>query len=158
MSPSSAVRARARRARRPLCGVLALGTAALLSGCGVGSSPIVTVFTPGHGSVTVEAQCWKPEGKLTDAADCPVDAHLTGALEVEPGATIGISVDKDIAEKGWVPTVNGQQVAPQVDDSYYRFALSETDFQKGALTLGVYASGDTASVVRGLWTVTLTRA
>jgi hypothetical protein len=144
------------RARRAMLAALVLGPAVALGGCGVESVPLVTVFSPGSGSITVEPQCWSPDEEVSEQ-DCANTSNL-GRIQVQPGATIGINVDPPIAELGWVPTVDGERlVAANLDGTYYRFALSESDFAESAdSALEVYAV-DAEENTRGLWVVQLTR-
>ena len=133
-----------------------IGSTLLLGGCGVESEPLVTVFSPGSGSVTVLPQCWSPDAVVSEQ-DCESTSNL-GRLEVQPGATIGVNVDPPIAELGWVPTVNGERlVAQDLEGTYYRFALSESSFAKSRdSALEIYAVDDEQKT-RGLWVLQLTR-
>jgi hypothetical protein len=132
------------------------GGAMLVAGCGTGSEPLVTVFSPGSGSVTVSPQCWSPDDVVSEQ-DCASTSNL-GRIEVQPGATIGINVDPEIAELGWVPAVAGKRlVARDLDSTYYRFALSEANFAETAEpALEVYAIDDEQKT-RGLWVLQLAR-
>jgi hypothetical protein len=135
---------------------LLLGATVVLGGCGVESEPLVTVFSPGSGSITVAPQCWSPDAVVSEE-DCERTSNL-GRLQVQPGATIGVNVDPAIAELGWVPTVDGRRlVAQNLDQTYYRFALSESDFAEApGSALEVYAVDDEQNT-RGLWVLQLTR-
>ena len=144
------------RVRRIVVAGLCSGGAVLLSGCGVESEPLVTVFSPGSGSVTVSPQCWSPD-EVVSEQDCATTSNL-GRIEVQPGATIGVNVDPEIAELGWVPAVGGERlVAQDLGGTYYRFALSEANFAEIAEpALEVYAVDDDQKT-RGLWVVELAR-
>jgi len=128
----------------------------LLGGCGIESEPLVTVFSPGSGSVTVSPQCWSPD-EVVSEQDCENTSNL-GRLEVQPGATIGVNVDPPVAELGWVPTIDGERlVAQDLDGTYYRFALSESNFAESPdSALEIYAVDDDQQT-RGLWVLQLTR-
>ena len=155
-----AAAARTDAARRPLVATLLLGSgllgSGLLGGCGAPAEPLVTVFTPGSGSIAVSPQCWSPDARVSEQ-DCSTSSNL-GRIEVQPGATIGVNVDPAIAEVGWVPTVDEERlVARELDSTYYRFALSESTFAESAESaLQIYAV-DEDDNTRGLWVVQLTR-
>ena len=146
----------AQRGRPAVAAALLSGAVMLLAGCGVESEPLVTVFSPGSGSVSVSPQCWSPD-EVVSEQDCATTSNL-GHIEVQPGATIGVNVDPEIAELGWVPTVGGERlVAQDLDSTYYRFALSESNFaETPEPALEVYAI-DEDQKTRGLWVLQLTR-
>ena len=146
----------AERVRPPVAGALLWSVAMLLAGCGAESEPLVTVFSPGSGSVSVPPQCWSPD-EVVSEQDCASTSNL-GHIAVQPGATIGVNVDPEIAELGWVPTVGGERlVAQDLDSTYYRFALSESNFAETPdPALEIYAV-DEDQKTRGLWVLQLTR-
>jgi hypothetical protein len=147
---------RAPRVRPAVVAALLSCGGMLLTGCGVESEPLVTVFSPGSGSVTVSPQCWSPD-EVVSERDCASTSNL-GRIEVQPGATIGVNVDPEIAELGWVPTVGGERlVAQDLDTTYYRFALSESNFADTPdPALEIFAV-DEDQKTRGLWVLQLTR-
>ncbi len=141
---------------RPTVAALLSGGTMVLAACGAESEPLVTVFSPGSGSVSVSPQCWSPD-EIVSEQDCATTSNL-GHIAVQPGATIGISVDPEIAELGGVPTVGGKRlVAQDLDSTYYRFAHSESDLADTPdPPLEIYAI-DEDQKTRGLWVLQLTR-
>ncbi len=135
----------------------ALGAAGLmavtgLSGCDK-PRPGVTVVS-GRATARLEAACWSRDaGKTVTLATCTPKG---ATLKVTPGRTIGISVDKDVADAGWEPAIgNSALVAKPLHQSYYRFALSEQDLAPGSLTLRIIAVDKTGSNPRGFWSLSL---
>lgn len=138
-----------------------LAVTALLTACGAGSGPLVTVFTPGGGSVSVSPLCWNDQ-EAVDRDGCEAALAKVGQLEVQPGDTIGISVDKALIERGgWIPRVSGQPlVTAPLTGSYYRFAIDEASFaaaENQELELVVLAASEDGTTDRGLWVVQLNR-
>lgn len=117
-------------------------------------TPTVTAASVG-GSVRAEAICWSRTASTPIGEECRLDAALVRTLTVIPGEFVGISVDKEIAEGGWVVSVNGRQVTPQVVRSpYFRFTTIESSFAGGPLEVEVYAV-TTDGKARGVWAFTL---
>jgi hypothetical protein len=136
----------------------ALAAVALAAGCGGTSQPLVTVFTPSGGSVSVRPQCWAPEGAVSEQ-DCTISAEEVGRLQAAAGETIGISVPPQLAEEGWVPAIGSERLTPQhIDGSYYRFALGEPDLQTGSVELRVFAVQGEEETTRGLWLFEIVRS
>lgn len=82
---------------------LAVGAALLLSASACTKpSPIVTIVTNGH-SVHAAASNYCFGGKTLVSEDqCVADGPRTTSIEVRPGDTVGIDVDSDLADTGWV--------------------------------------------------------
>jgi hypothetical protein len=144
------------RARLPLivagCAALAL----TLTACEK-PNPGATVFS-GTSSEYSLAACWADEGGQIDQNQCAQDllanaasGQATKPIPVVPGEVIGISVDPVVADAGWFPRINGQNLAETpLTSTYFRFTFPE--FQQVAadgLTLEVVAGSDAAT--RGLW-------
>ena len=65
-------------------------------------SPGVTVVTNGH-SVHAAASNYCFGGKTLRSEDeCPADGPRKTVVKVRPGDTVGIDVDSDLADTGWV--------------------------------------------------------
>lgn len=147
-----------RRGTASLVGLSALAVLAL-SGCEQ-PTPGVTVWS-GRASEHTEATCWSDDPAATVDATACASAATQGdppRIEVTPGATVGISVDPEVADKGWFPTIGDSRLTVNpVTSTYYRFALSEQNLGSD-LELRVLALGDTSKTVRGLWVFELTRA
>ncbi|MCU0266977.1 MAG: hypothetical protein MUC45_12875 [Actinomycetia bacterium] len=147
-----------RRRTAPLVGLSALAVLAL-SGCEQ-PTPGVTAWS-GRTSEHTEAVCWSRDAATkVDAEACAQAAKqdTVPRIEVVPGSTVGISVDPELAEKGWFPTIGDSRLTVDpVTRTYYRFALSEQNLSTD-LELRVLALGEDTATVRGLWVFQLTRA
>ncbi len=141
--------------RRAALALLALVLPLGLAACEK-PNPGASVFS-GTTTEYQQAACWQADGAI-DIAGCARDV-LEGAtsgdrlatIPVVPGDTIGISVDPVVADAGWVPSINGQGLAPApITSTYYRFTFPE--FQEvpadGLIMELVAGSGEQA---RGLW-------
>ena len=140
--------------------LLAISTLALspllLAGCEQ-PSPGVTVWS-GTNSVHEEAVCWQPEGQALTAQECAenvLDAAAKGEgiprLEVRPGNTVGISVDRSVAAAGWSVQIAGQTLAAGLNETYHRFTFPENVARGGdGYTLQVIAAAQ-GNGVRGHW-------
>jgi hypothetical protein len=65
-------------------------------------SPGVTVVTNGH-SVHVAASNYCFHGRtLSSEAECPAEGPRVTRVKVRAGDTVGIDVDSDLADTGWV--------------------------------------------------------
>ena len=84
-------------ARRPLACVAAVGALLALSACEK-PAPIVTVVSGGT-SVYTEASTWCFEDQTPP--DCAERATGTTKLPVRAGETVGVDVDKELADGGW---------------------------------------------------------
>ena len=119
-------------------------------------NPGASVFS-GTSSEYQQAACWKADAAI-DIAGCARDV-LEGAtsgealatIPVVPGDTIGISVDPVVADAGWVPSINGQGLAPApITSTYYRFTFPEfQEVPAEGLIMEVVAGSD--GEARGLW-------
>lgn len=128
----------------------------LLTGCEK-PSPSVTAFSGQH-SVRVEAGCWNEEEQATDC-DVPAastrSATGTERIDVRPGGTVGISVDREIAENGWVPAIGNRSLVDRpLNDSYYRLTLDAEQIEQGALQIFATVG---SNAVRGVWVVGIER-
>ena len=84
-------------ARRPLACVAAVGALLALSACEK-PAPIVTVVS-GDQSVYAEASTWCFEGQSGD--ECAERETEVTSIPVRAGETVGVDVDKELAEGGW---------------------------------------------------------
>jgi len=145
--------------RRVAATVAALALAPLtLVGCAK-PGPSATVFS-GSTSASREALCWSPDpDRPPEADDClfgdasPAQlADYVAVIPVVPGATIGISVDPEVAESGWSVTVNGRPLNSRlIETTYYRFALSEQNLRRGSLQLQIVGATADGQLTRGNW-------
>lgn len=147
-----------RTARVVMAGVIAV-SGGVLAGCEK-PPPSITVFS-GTNSVRASALCWSFSGEPLAAGQCAQDiisgAELGGApsLPVNAGDVVGISVDTQIAQQGWVPAVAGQRLLNRpITETYFRFTFPAGQLPEDGLGLQVIAgqSGD----LHGVWTVRLT--
>lgn len=120
--------------------------------------PEVTVFS-GARSVHAPAECW-----MDGAGACSVNAQsVPTELTATSGATLGISVDSDVAEAGWRPVfvINGQEqnlTTGFLHRRYWKMAYPEvalTSLAGAPLQLVVYAVTDDQKSVRGYWNFSL---
>lgn len=122
-------------------------------------NPEVTVFS-GARSVHAPAACWMPEA--TSACAMDPNAAVT-ELVATSGATLGISVDSDVAEAGWRPSliVNGQEqqlTSGLLHKRYWRMQYPEvalTGLAGQPLQLVVYSMTEDGKNVRGYWNFSL---
>lgn len=127
--------------------------AVLLSACEK-PTPAVTAATIGNSERTT-AICWSDDAKVPVGSDCKINQSLIKSMEVIPGEFVGFSVDKEIAESGWVVFVNGSQVTQRLESKYFRFDTAENSFSKGPLEVEIYAL-TSEQKARGVWGFTLT--
>jgi hypothetical protein len=140
---------------------LALGLVALsplaLSGCEK-PNPGVTVWS-GTSSEHVQALCWQPDDNAAlGDRECAQDVLARASsgegvatLEVSPGDTVGISVDRVVADNGWSVQIAGQTLAAGLTDTYYRFTFPEQVATGGTgYTLQVIAAAQ-GTGSRGYW-------
>lgn len=145
-----------KHARLPL---ILVGAAALvlgLTGCEK-PNPGASVFS-GTTTQWRQAVCWAAEGESIDADACAQDVIAKAAdggqlasIPVVPGQIVGISVDPVVADTGWFPRINGQNLtqAP-ITSTYFRFTFPE--FQEVAadgLLMELVAGSEGAN--RGIW-------
>ncbi len=144
------------RARLPLviagAAVLALG----LTACEK-PNPGATVFS-GTTSQFRQAACWAFDADALDADACAqdvIDAAASGAttaaIPVVPGQVIGISVDPVVADAGWSPRINGQNLVPSpITSTYFRFTFPEfQEIPQDGLIMELVAGQDEKT--RGIW-------
>lgn len=116
--------------------------------------PAVTAATIGD-SVRAEAICWSAQPSAPLGDQCRLDASLIKELAVVPGEFVGFSVDKEIAEAGWIVRINGQQVTGVLTSRYHRFSTGENTFSRGDLEVEISALTP-QNQGRGVWGFVLT--
>ena len=147
-------------ARRPLACVAAVGALLAVSACEK-PAPIVTVVS-GSESVWTEASTWCFEGQTGD--ECAERATGTTRLPVRAGETVGVDVDKELADGGWYLELSapggGEEQQPQRSEPqqghYFSFtAPSLAEGRMLALTVSAVGEGEEP---RGEWSFRLTPA
>ena len=148
------------RRRLPPAAALVLGLVAL-SGC-ERPTPLVTVVNAGK-SVYTEADTYCFEGQSTVDANCAVRQQRPPTLEVVPGEPVGVDVDKELVEGGWIielsdlqaPAEEAQPERSEVQDGHY-FTFTPINLPpEGLLLLTVRSlNGETAT---GQWSFLLVR-
>ena len=148
--------------RRLLASASAAGALLALTACEK-PAPIVTVVSGGE-SVYSEANTWCFEGQTPP--DCAARAEGTTELSVRGGETIGVDVDKELADRGWFielsePEGQGQGSQPQqseVQDGHY-FTFTAPNLPSDSallLTVRALGEGERESEPIGEWRFTLT--
>lgn len=121
--------------------------------------PEVTVVS-GARSVHAAATCWMAD----ENSACTLDANAPAtALPATSSAVLGISVDSDVAEVGWRPSlvVNGQEqklTSGVLHRRYWRMQYPEvalTSLAGTPLQLVVYSMTADGKNVRGFWNFSL---
>lgn len=127
--------------------------------------PQVTVFS-GAVSDHRPPVCWSDDQTKVDLKAClsvsgpgaaeRIDAlgDSVGEVPVRADATIGVSVDAEVADRGWYVLLGSTRVNPQpVRDSYYRFSLPSTVVDPGnAVPMYVISlADDDVDTVTGVW-------
>jgi hypothetical protein len=151
--------------RRPLLAALVASFVLLsLTACEE-PAPGATVFS-GSTSAHREAICWSFEpDQAVEQGDCSLEldsqpaADAAQALLEEiavipttPGETVGISVDPDVAENGWVVSINGRSLNREpVTEKYFRFTMPPQPLRRGDAQLVISALTEDGSEVRGSW-------
>jgi hypothetical protein len=132
-------------ARRPLACVAAVGALLALSACEK-PAPIVTVVSGGE-SVWTEASTWCFEGQTGD--ECAERATGTTRLPVRAGETVGVDVDKELADGGWylelsAPGAEGEQQPQRSEpqEGHYFSFTAPSLTQGSSLQLDVRAVGE----------------
>lgn len=134
-------------ARRRLLATACAGIALVgLTGCEK-PAPIVTVVS-GGASVHKEADIFCFEGQQLVEDECAQRAEGVTSLEVTPGETVGVDVDRDIVQRGWFlelaqPGADQQEAQRSElfeDDHYFTFTAPAVGPQGVLLT--VLAVGD----------------
>lgn len=151
--------------------VVAAGVAVVaLTGCEQ-PTPSVTVFS-GASSDHREAVCWTDPAERVDTQECLTvsgdDAggrlealqESLGEVTVRADATIGISVDPEVEERGWYVTLGTNRVNVEpIRDSYYRFSLPSKVVEQGQpIPLYVLAVDGDSDDVTGAWAFELVPA
>jgi hypothetical protein len=131
--------------RRLLAATSAAVAVAALTGCEK-PLPIVTVVSGAH-SEWKEADVFCFEGQSLEQDECAQGATSPTRIEVSPGQTVGIDVDKEIVERGWYIQLAGpggqgqaQQSELQEDEHYFSFTAQQLD--AAGLRLTVVAVGE----------------
>lgn len=134
-----------------------------LAGCSK-PAPGVTVVS-GTTSQHREAVCWSFEDVNVTDGGCDQsmvdEATAEGnvaTIPVIPGDTIGISVDKAVAEVGWTPVIGTQKLTTTpLTTTYFRFTYPDLqEVPADGLMLQIVAgNGETT---RGLWVFKLVPA
>jgi hypothetical protein len=132
-------------ARRPLACVAAVGALLALSACEK-PTPIVTVVSGGQ-SVYAEASTWCFEGQTGD--ECAERETDVTSLPVRAGETVGVDVDKELADGGWylelsAPGGNGEQEPQRSEPQQgHYFSFTAPSLAEGSsLDLQVRAVGE----------------
>ena len=132
-------------ARRPLACVAAVGALLALSACEK-PAPIVTVVSGGQ-SVYAEANTWCFEGQTPP--DCAERHEGTTSLSVRAGETVGVDVDKELADGGWylelsAPGGDGEQQPQRSEpqEGHYFSFTAPSLAQGSTLDLTVRAIGE----------------
>ncbi len=127
-----------------------------LAGC-TKPAPGATVFS-GTTSVHAEAACWSFDEAPIDPTACAqklMEDAASGAqlnsLPVIPGTVVGISVEPQVADVGWIPRIGSQQlVAEPLTTTYWRFTFPDfQEFTDEGLALEIIAGNDEGT--RGVW-------
>lgn len=139
---------------RPLACACSLGALLALTGCEK-PAPIVTVLSNGQ-SVYAEANRWCFEGQTPP--DCAERHEGATTVEISPGGgTIGVDVDRELADTGWFVEVTeagqegGGQPTEVQEGHYATFSFGEV---RRELLLTVYSVGE-GEEPSGEWTFRL---
>ena len=149
--------------RRLLASASAAGALLALTACEK-PAPIVTVVSGGE-SVYAEANEWCFEEQTPP--DCAERHEGTTKLSVRGGETVGVDVDKELAERGWYlelsdPAGEGQAAQPQRSEPQtgHYFTFTAPNLPAGSellLTVRALSEGeDPAAEPTGEWAFTLT--
>lgn len=102
-----------------------------------------------------EAACWAAEADGVQTEECAADILTTEGnlgdriLFANSDDTVGISVDPDVAEAGWIVRVAGQPLMTQpLRESYFRFPMPFGAPEEG-FPMQVVSGAD--SEVKGVW-------
>lgn len=137
--------------------MLGVGAVGLLTVAGCTKpTPDVTMWTPNL-SVSQPAACWAPDSSVSDAVKSCIASAQQGqiadiaTLPVTPGNVVGVNVDAVVAEAGWNIAANGQPLAQNLTQSYYRFTMPERQLPDQGFVFAVTARGDASDSNRGIW-------
>ena len=148
------------RRRLPGATCLVLGLVAL-SGC-ERPTPLVTVVNAGK-SVYTEADTYCFEGQSAVEASCATRQQRAPTLEVLPGEPVGVDVDKELVEGGWIielsdPQAPAEEAQPQQsevqDDHYFTFTAPNLPPEASLLLTVRSLNGETPT---GQWSFILVR-
>jgi hypothetical protein len=126
-------------------------------------NPGATVFS-GTTSQWRQAACWSHDAENVDTAACAqdviaaaADGAKTATIPVVPGQVIGISVDPVVADTGWYPRINGQNLTQSpITSTYFRFTFPEfQEVAEDGFLMEIVAGS--AEQTRGLWLFQLVR-
>lgn len=133
--------------------------------------PAVTVFS-GSNSTHAEAACWSEDATLViGSPECTQEdlvAAVSGdaltTIAITPGKTLGFSVDSEVAEAGWYPSIIVDGQAQQLTNGpvfkrYWSMTFPEStrgQFPAGGYVLQITAMGATTGSQRGVWFFGLT--
>lgn len=149
---------------RPLAAVAAVVVAATVSGCQA-PTPQVSVFS-GTSSDHRQAICWSGDETKVDLKSCLSVSGAGAATQIEDlksdvgqvtvkaDATIGVSVDNAVADRGWFVLLGSNRVnRTPVTGTYYRFTLpaSVTEAGQDIPMYVVSLAGDDKTTVTGVW-------
>jgi hypothetical protein len=133
-------------ARRRLLAVASAAVAvAALTGCEK-PLPIVTVVS-GADSEWKEADVFCFEGQSLEQDECVQGVSSPTRIEVSPGQTVGIDVDREIVERGWYiqlagPGGEGQAQQSGVQEDKHYFSFTAQQLEATGLRLTVVAVGE----------------
>ena len=140
-------------------GLIAAGALLALTACEK-PSPIVTVVSGGQ-SEYAEANVFCFEGQSIEAGDCATRHDGTTEIGVRGGETVGVDVDKELADSGWFIELSdpaqGQQAQPQrsePQDGHY-FTFTAPNLPTGATLQLTVRSLDEGGTNNGEWSFTL---
>lgn len=145
--------------RRLLASASVAGALLALTACEK-PAPIVTVVSGGE-SVYKEANTWCFEGQTPP--DCASRSEGTTELPVRGGETIGVDVDKELADRGWFvelsdPEGQGQPQRSEVQEGHY-FTFTAPNLPSDSellLTVRALGEGEREGELIGEWRFTLT--
>lgn len=147
--------------RRLLASASVAGALLALTACEK-PAPIVTVVSGGE-SVYTEASTWCFEGQTPP--DCAERAEGVTELSVRGGETVGVDVDKELADRGWFlelaePEGQGQGSQPQRSEPQtgHYFTFTAPNLPTGSsllLTVRALGEGEEQEPV-GEWEFVLT--
>lgn len=144
--------------RRVIALTMAVATTALLLTACTKPNPGVSVWA-GTQSLHMQAQCWSPNAavsldlnKCSAALDAADKGKTIPTLTVNPGATMGISVDVKVAKNGWIAKLGSTTLTPtKVTTTYWRFTYPQLQGLPTKNQLIVLATGPTQQTFRGVW-------
>lgn len=120
-------------------------------------SPLVTLVSSGN-TVYSEAKVYCFEGQSVQQANCAGREEQVKELRVRSGQPIGIDVDKEVVERGWLIEVGEGEQAQQssvfVDDHYFSFGLPLQPGNRVPLTVRTVGGADPQSPT-GEWSFVL---